>query len=94
VIAQRLIQLKDGSGRVPASEIMLLSPTISRLIREGKSWEMNQYIEDGTVFGMQSFNQSLMKLIRDNKITEEEALGFTDNRDEFMLTLKGIKKTL
>ena len=92
VISQRLIPLKDGSGRVPASEIMLLSPTISRLIREGKSWEMTQYIEDGAVFGMQSFNQSLMKLVKDGKVTEEEAMTFTDNRDEFMLTLKGIKK--
>lgn len=94
VISQRLVPLKDGSGRVPACEVMLLSPTISRLMREGKSWEMTQYIEDGAVFGMQSFNQSLMKLIKDGKITEEDALIFTDNKDEFMLTLKGIKKSL
>ena len=94
VISQRLIPLKDGSGRVPACEVMLLSPTISRLMREGKSWEMTQYIEEGAVFGMQSFNQSLMKLIRDGKITEEEAMTFTDNKDEFMLTIKGIKKNM
>ena len=72
---------------------MLLTPTISRLIREGKVWEIPPYIEDGAVFGMRSFTQSLIKLTRDGKITEEEAMNFADNRDEFSLALKGIKKT-
>lgn len=92
VISQRLVPLKDGSGRVPACEIMLLSPTISRLMREGKSWEMTQYIEDGTVFGMQSFNQTLLKLVKEDKISEEDAMNFTDNKDEFKLALKGFRK--
>ncbi len=59
VMSLRLVALKDGSGRIPTYETMLLTPTISRLIREGKTWEISQFIEEGTVFGMQSFNQSL-----------------------------------
>lgn len=92
VISLRLLPLKNGSGRVPAYEIMLLTPTISRLIREGKVWEVNPFIEDGTVFGMQSFNQSLVKLVREGKVSEEAAASFSDNKDEFILALKGIKK--
>jgi twitching motility protein PilT len=92
VISLRLVPLRDGTGRTPAYEVMLLTPTISRLIREGKTWEMPQYIEEGEIFGMQSFNQSLIKLIKEGKISEEVAADFTDNRDEFMLVLKGIKK--
>lgn len=92
VISLRLVPLKDGVGRIPAYEIMLLTPTVSRLIREGKIWEIPQFIEDGAVFGMHSFNQSLVKLVREDKITEEKALDFADNRDEFILALKGIKK--
>jgi twitching motility protein PilT len=92
VISLRLIPMKNSSGRVPAYEVMLLTPTISRLIREGKVWEIQQYIEDGEVFGMCSFNQSLIKLVREGKINEEEAASFADNRDEFILTLKGIRK--
>lgn len=92
VISLRLVPLKEGAGRLPAYEIMLLSPTISRLIREGKTWEMPQFIEDGAVFGMQSFNQSLIKLVKEGRISEEKATEFADNRDEFLLALKGIKK--
>jgi len=93
VISLRLLPLKDRSGRIPAYEIMLLTPTISRLIREGKTFEIPQFIEDGVVFGMQSFNQSLIKLVNDRKITEEEAVLAADNKDEFVLALKGIRRT-
>ncbi|MCX5710862.1 MAG: PilT/PilU family type 4a pilus ATPase [Candidatus Omnitrophica bacterium] len=91
-ISLRLIPRKDGSGRIPAYEVMLLTPTISRLIREGKIWEIPQYIDDGSIFGMQSFNQSLVKLVRDGMVTEEDAAGFADSKEEFDLVLKGIKK--
>lgn len=93
VISLRLVPLKDGSGRWPVYEAMLLTPTISRLIREGKLWEIPQFIEDGAVFGMQSFNQSLVKLVREGKLTEEDALKFADNKDEFILCIRGIKKS-
>jgi len=92
VISMRLISLKDGNGQIPACEIMLLTPTISRLIRENKSGEIFKYIEEGEVFGMQSFEQALIKFFREGKITEAEALNFCDNKDEFILALKGIKK--
>ncbi|MCX5700617.1 MAG: PilT/PilU family type 4a pilus ATPase [Candidatus Omnitrophica bacterium] len=93
VISLRLVPRKDGVGRVPAQEIMLLTPTISRLIREGKIWEIPQFIEDGTIFGMQSFNQSLVKLVRDGLVSEDQAAEFADSKDEFILCLRGIKRT-
>ncbi len=92
VISLRLVPLKDGTGRIPAYEAMLLTPTISRLIREGKVWEIPQFIDDGAIFGMQSFNQSLIKLIKDGKITEEEATNYADNKDEFIQALRGIRR--
>ncbi len=92
VISLRLLPMKDGPGRIPAYDIMLLTPTISRLIREGKIWEITPFIEDGTIFGMQSFNQSLVKLVREGKVSEEVAASYADNKDEFILALRGIKK--
>lgn len=92
VISLRLLPLKGNAGRVPAYEVMVLTPTIGRLIREGKTWEIPQYIEEGAVFGMQSFQQSLIKLVREGKISEEEAINFADNKEEFVLTLRGIRK--
>jgi twitching motility protein PilT len=88
----RLVPLKDKAGRVPAYEVMLLTPTIGRLIREGKTWEIPQFLEDGGIFGMQSFNQSLVKLVKDGKITEEQAGVYSDNKEEFVLGLRGIKR--
>lgn len=93
VISLRLIPFKDRPGRIPAYEIMLLTPTISRLIREGKIWQIPDYIEDGNIFEMQSFNQSLIKLVKEEKISEEEAANFTDSKEELSLSLRGIRKT-
>ncbi|MBU1125139.1 MAG: PilT/PilU family type 4a pilus ATPase [Candidatus Omnitrophica bacterium] len=93
VLSLRLIPSKDKKGRLPAYETMLLTPTISRLIREGKLWEIPHFLEEGGIFGLQSFNQSLVKLVKEGKISEEEAGNFADNKEEFDLCLQGIKRT-
>ena len=92
VISLRLVPLLNEQGRIPAYETMLLTPTISRLIREGKTWEIPKFIDEGSLFGMQSFNQSLAKLVRDGKVSEEQALEFSDNKDEFNQILRGVKR--
>ena len=92
VISLRLISSKKDGGRVPAFETMLLTPTIGRLIREGKIWEIPSFIEDGSIFGMQSFNQSLVQLVNQGKISVEDAMNACDNKDDFMLSLKGIRR--
>ncbi len=92
VISLRLISAKNESKRIPACEVMLLTPTISRLIRDGKILEIPPFIEDGSIFGMTSFNQSLVRLAQEGKISEQEAMEFTDNKDELSLSLKGIRR--
>ncbi len=92
VMSLRLVPQKGQPGRVPAYETMLLSPSIARLIREDKIYEIPHFIEDGSIFGMQSFNQTLVHLVNQNKITAESAEEFCDNKEEFALLLKGIKK--
>jgi len=92
VISLRLVPLKDGSGRIPAYEVMLHTPTTSRLIRDGKILEIPRYIEEGEIYGMQSFKQCLLRLIREGKITKEAALDFSDDRDEFSLAINGYHK--
>ena len=92
VISLRLVPFKNQHGRIPAYEIMLLTPTIGRLIRENNIQDIPKYIEEGNIFGMQSFAQSLIKLVDTGKISEEEAFNFADNKDEFSLALRGIRK--
>lgn len=93
IVSLRLVPRKDAPGRIPACETMTLTPSISRVIREGKILEMRTYIEQGEMYGMQTFNQSLVKLVKAGKISEEDARSFSDNKDEFNLELRGIKRT-
>ncbi len=93
VISQRLVPIKEGRGRMPACEVMLLTPTIAALIREGKTNEIPAYIEEGMLFGMQTFDQRLAELCLQHKITVEEARRFCDSEAVLDLALKGIKRT-
>ena len=92
IISLRLMPKLDGSGRLPAYETMILTPTVARLIREGKLTEIKHFIEEGAMFGMQSFKQSLVKLVKEGKISEIEARNYADSKDEFDLELRGIKR--
>ncbi|MBL7198438.1 MAG: PilT/PilU family type 4a pilus ATPase [Candidatus Omnitrophica bacterium] len=92
IIALRLVPRRDAPGRIPAYETMVLTPSISRLIREGKFWEIPRFIEEGDMYGMQTFTQSLVKLIKEGKIAEQEAKNFADNREELGLALSGVKR--
>lgn len=92
VVSLRLVPNVDGSGRMPACETMTLTPTISRLIREGALGDIVHFLEEGALFGMGSFKQSLARLVKDSKITPEEAYKYADNKDDLELEIKGIKR--
>src|SRR3989338_6539034 len=92
IMSLRLLPRQDGKGRVPAYETMVVTPTIARLIREGSTKEIQSFIDEGELFGMKSFKQTLVKLVKDNLVTEEDARRFADSKDEFDLELKGIKR--
>lgn len=94
VISLRLVSKLDGSGRMPACETMMLTPSISRLIREGGLTDITKYLEDGALFGMGSFKQSLSRLVRENLISAEEAYNFADSKEDLELDIKGIKRLM
>jgi twitching motility protein PilT len=94
VICQRLIP-KMGGGRVLAVEVLVNTPTIYDLIvNPEKTNLIKQAMQDGvTQYGMQTFDQSVMALFRNNVISEEEALRHCSNPSEFQLHLRGIQAT-
>jgi twitching motility protein PilT len=92
VVAQRLGIKKGGQGRVPAVELMLKTPTIKDLLREGKTMELYQAIAESDYFGCQTFNQSISKLYRDELVDLETAMSLADNPDELKMELRGIVK--
>lgn len=92
VISIRLLPRKDVSGRIPAYETMVVTPTISRLIRENKISEIQHYIDQGELFGMQSFQRSLVGLVKQGVVDEEEARRVAISKDDFNLELKGVQR--
>jgi twitching motility protein PilT len=92
VISQRLIPRKDGAGRVPAVEIMVSTPTVREYIMNPeKTSLLHGVVAEGiTQYGMQTFDQSVMALLRSGLISEEEALKNATNPNELSLKLKGI----
>jgi twitching motility protein PilT len=74
IISQTLLKKADGKGRVVAAEIMIGTPAIRSLIREGKTHQLNSMIQTGGQFGMQTLEAALRKLIQSGQITREEAM--------------------
>jgi twitching motility protein PilT len=92
VVSQRLIARRDGAGRVPAVEVMVSTPTIREFILNPDKVPMihTAVAEGVTQYGMQTFDQSVLQLLREGLITEEEALKNCNNPNELSLKLKGI----
>lgn len=83
VISQTLLPLKSGQGRVAAFEIMIATPSIRTLIREGKTHQMYLDIQTGAHLGMQTLDNSLLQLLRDGRVDYEHCLAKSSNATEF-----------
>lgn len=75
VVAQMLLSRTDRPGRVAAFEVMLATPAIRNLIREGKTYQMINQLQTGAKFGMQSFDTDLVRIYQEGIISREEALN-------------------
>jgi twitching motility protein PilT len=95
IVSQRLVPKADGKGRVPAVEILVSTARVREcIIEKEKTAELQDAIAKGyTAYGMQSFDQSLMSLLKKNFISYEEALRQSTNPDDFALRVKGVLAT-
>jgi len=89
VVCQRLIPAIRG-GVVPATEIMVNTPTVRKLIEKNSLEVLAAAIETGEADGMQTFNQAIYKLIKSGQITEEEGMARAGNVEQLRMNLKGI----
>jgi len=89
VLYQTLVLKKDGSGRVAAVEVMVATPAIRNLIREGRTYQLMNAIHTGSQYGMQTTNQALLGLYRSAVISQEEALARSPDSEELKGLLKG-----
>jgi twitching motility protein PilT len=87
VISQRLIPGIDG-GRIPAFEILVATPAVRNIIREGKNFMIDNVIQTGSDLGMVTLEQSLAILIKTGKITEEVAMSYCLRPEELQTRLR------
>jgi len=90
VICQRLVPKASGTGVVPAVEIMVGTLTVQKMIYENRLDKLPAAIETGTDEGMQTFNQSLLKLFNAKLITREAALEYSSNPEALKMNMQGI----
>ncbi|MDH3973378.1 MAG: type IV pilus twitching motility protein PilT [Deltaproteobacteria bacterium] len=95
VISQRLVVRADGKGRVPAVEVLVSTSRIRECIaEEEKLKEIPDAIAAGhTMYGMQTFDQSLMGLLKKNFITYDDAMKNATNPDDFALKMQGVSSS-
>jgi twitching motility protein PilT len=95
IISMRLLPRADGSGRVPAVEVLISTPYIRECIeiKERTKYIREQIALGTSQYGMQTFDQSLYRLYRDGLIALDEAMLRASNPDEFRLKLEGVQFT-
>ena len=95
VISQRLVPRADGKGRVPALEVLVSTARVRECIADkDRTKEIHDAIAKGfTTYGMQTFDQSLMHLVKSQLVTYDEALKHVSNPDDFALRFRGIAST-
>jgi twitching motility protein PilT len=87
-IAQRLVPDISGNGRVPASEILIVTGRVQDLIMNPEeTGKITEVIAEGEYYGMRTFDQSLMHYVMEGKVDEDVALEFASNPHDFKLML-------
>ena len=81
VVSQILLPRKDGKGRIAAREVMIMTPAIQNLIREGKTHMIYSAIETGAKFGMMPMDRALSLLVIQNQISFEVAVAKAHDKE-------------
>ena len=82
---EKLVALckRRGGGRVAALEILLVTPPVANLIREGKTFQIPSTMQTGKSFGMQMLNDALLELVKSKQVDPDEAYGKAVAKSEF-----------
>jgi twitching motility protein PilT len=90
VISQRLVQRADGAGRTAAIEAMVVTGRIADLIidPDGAGDSIDEQIADGDYHGMQTFDQSLLRLVQSGDISVRAAMGAASNPHDLRVALE------
>ena len=82
IVTQQLLPTADGQGRAVATEVLVPTPAVRNLIREGKTHQIYSALQTGGAHGMQTMDASLVELVRAHKITRELAEARSSTPEE------------
>jgi twitching motility protein PilT len=89
IMCQRLVPRADGKGRVPAVEVLINTGRVSeRIIKPEETASIPDVMAEGDFYGMQTFDQALVRLVQDGLVTVEDAMEAATNPHDFNLALK------
>lgn len=88
IVAQQLVPRADGEGRVPAVEVLICTPTVTKAIEDGHFSDLYQHMNEGGFWGMQTMNQSLVKYVKAGLITEQTAMTYAGVASELKQMLR------
>jgi len=94
VVAQKLIPAQEGDKRYPNTEILIMTPYTRQLVSEGKLSEVYSIMARSGNEGMMTFDQDLLRLCREGKITQDVAMEEAARPDNFVSMLQGISVKL
>jgi len=83
IVSQQLIPLARGKGRAVAAEILVATPAVRNLVREGKTHQIYTSMQAGGKFGMQVMDQHLAQLVKDGTVNHEDGLANAHQLEEF-----------
>jgi twitching motility protein PilT len=89
VVTQQLIPTTDGQGRAVACEVLVTTPAVRNLIREGKVHQIYSSMQAGGRFGMQTMDMSLAQLVKSGRITQQLAFERCHDPEELTRLLGG-----
>ena len=91
IVSQRLVVRADGKGRVPAIEVLVNTGRVyERIIDPEATIDLVEVISEGDFYGMQTFDQALVKLVSEGLVTEDDAKRAATNPHDFVLALRGV----
>ncbi len=89
-VSQKLVPISNGSGRRPACEVLVVTPTVKDFIEKDKLEEIYELVKKGSFNNMITMNASLYRLFEQDLITEDVAMSYSDNKNELQQMFRGV----
>lgn len=89
-ISQKLVPTVEGSTRCPATEILVVTPTVKDFIQKDELEQIYELVKKGSFNNMTTMNMSLFKLYSEGKISQETALAYSDHKSELEQLMRGV----